>query len=109
MSNHCKFIAAAICMAFAMHANANDNWLEQQRSISDGYSAANFDAGAEGRKRVNHSSDGSPSWLDKQIGMSDGYSPASEVAKPSYIGASFEVLEDDLLERGRRITDGSPE
>jgi hypothetical protein len=107
MLNRSKFIAAAICIAFALPASANDNWLEEQRSISDGYSTPNAYAGPEGRKGVDSATANVPS-LDARLFMSDGDSPLANVDEIVYVGASFEVGKSDF-ERTRRITDGSIE
>src|SRR5688572_5829832 len=54
---------------------AADDWFEQQRSISDGYSPVNTSAGAEGRQAPAASATNNSSWLEQQLSISDGYSP----------------------------------
>ena len=105
-------IAITVTFAFVAPQSFADNssWLEEQLSISDGYSPTTTSAGVEGRQGFEPA--GNPSWLDQQLAISDGYSPPNEAAarKSVYIGAKFESNSNDgFMERGRRITDGTTE
>jgi hypothetical protein len=51
------------------------------------------------------------SWLEQQLAISDGYSPSNEAAgtKSVYVGTKLEVAQEDFVQRGLRITDGTTE
>jgi hypothetical protein len=101
---------AAITVAAPAFAD-NSSWLDEQRSISDGYSPSDTSAGAEGRQGFAPSRIGNSSWLERQLSISDGYSPPNEAAGTSsvYVGAKLENAQDDFVQRGLRITDGTTE
>jgi hypothetical protein len=108
MLNRSNLIRVAITFAavtVAAPTFADDaSWLDEQRSISDGYSPANTSAGAEGRQ----GSQAPAPQLDEKLFMSDGYSPVNEAAGPAYVGAKLEKSpQDDFVQRGMRITDGT--
>ncbi|MGH8717945.1 MAG: hypothetical protein ACREV0_03235 [Burkholderiales bacterium] len=110
MLNSSNLIRVAITFAavtVAAPAFADDaSWLDEQRSITDGYSPANTSAGAEGKQ----GSQAPSPQLDEKLFMSDGYSPVNAAAGPAYVGAKFESNSNDsFMERGRRISDGTPE
>ena len=104
-------IAITVTFAFvAPHSFAGQSsWLEVQLAVSDGYSAPNASTGVEGRQGFKPASDSS--WLDQQLAITDGYSPRNEAAarKSVYVGAKFESSEDEFVQRGIRITDGTTE
>ena len=107
MLNRSKLIAAAIAFAIvAAPAFAGDpSWLDEQRSISDGYSPANTSAGAEGRQ----GSQAPAPQLDEKLFISDGYSPPNEGAGSVYVGAGLKDSQDDFMQRGTRVSDGTTE
>jgi hypothetical protein len=104
-------IAITVTFAFVAPQSFADNssWLEEQLSISDGYSAPNASAEVKGRQGFKPA--GNPSWLDQQLAISDGYSPPNEAAarKSVYVGAKLESSQDDFVHRGLRISDGTTE
>jgi hypothetical protein len=107
MLNRSKLIGAAITLAFVSSYAVADNssWLDEQRSITDGYSPTQTSAGAEGKQ----GSQAPSPQLDEKLFMSDGDSPANEAAGRTYVGAKLETSQDSFMERGRRITDGTTE
>jgi hypothetical protein len=113
MLNRSNLIRAAITFAavtLAVPAFADDSsWLDEQRSISDGYSPANGNAGPQGKQGFMPTANSS--WLEQQLAISDGYSPPNEAAgrESVYVGAKLEVAQEDFVQRGLRITDGTTE
>jgi hypothetical protein len=104
-------IAVAVAALVTINPlQAADDWFEQQRSISDGYSPVNTSAGAEGRQGPAASATNNSSWLEQQLSISDGYSPPNEAAETAYVGTKFKPdSNESFMERGRRISDGTPE
>lgn len=100
-------VAVAATLFTINPLQASDDWFEQQRSISDGYSQPNEAAESQGKPgQVT----GDSSWFEQQRAMSDGYSPPASGFKSSYVGAKLEKSpQDDFIRRGMRITDGTPE
>ena len=57
------------------------------------------------------------SWLDGQLAASDGNPQTYEAPKAGpesrrgnvYVGANLETSQEDFVQRGMRITDGTPE
>ena len=97
---------AAITVAAPTFAD-DSSWLDEQRSISDGYSPPNSVTGAEGKKGAQAPAP----QLDEKLFMSDGDSPPNQAArtKSVYVGTTLKTSHDDFVQRGLRITDGSTE
>ncbi|MGH8717941.1 MAG: hypothetical protein ACREV0_03215 [Burkholderiales bacterium] len=107
-----KLTRVAIAVTFALVAPQSfagqSSWLQEQLSISDGYSPANGNAGPQGKQGFTPTANSS--WLDQQLAISDGYSPFHQAAGTVYVGAKFEPNSNDsFMERGRRISDGTTE
>jgi hypothetical protein len=113
MSNRCNLIRVAVTFAtLAMAAPVvADSKLDEQRAISDGYSSANTNAGAQGRQGFVPGAVRDSSWLEQQRRISDGYSLPNDAAgtRLVYVGAKLETAHEDVVQRGARITDGTPE
>lgn len=108
MLNRSKLVATAIAFAavtVSAPAFAGSSWLDEQRGISDGYSANDKSAGVEGKQ----GSQAFMSQLDDKLFMSDGYSHPNEFAGNVYIGAKIETVHDDFVQRGLRVSDGATE
>jgi hypothetical protein len=114
MLNRSKTIAVAITATFAFVAPqsfaANSSWLEEQLSISDGYSPVNTAAGPQGRPGLVASAASNSSWLEQQLSITDGYSPTAPERGNAYQGASLNFdPNESFVQRGLRITDGTTE
>lgn len=112
MLNRSTLIAAitfSITTATAPAFADDSSWLAQQRSITDGYSLVAVGADPQLRQGFQAVATNNSSWIEQQLSISDGYSAPNGVAGSVYVGASLESSQDEFVQRGQRISDGTTE